>query len=76
MNTKKFLPAVSIIIPMYNTEKYIVECLESIRAQTFKNFEVIVIDDCSTDGSYATVENYVKNFVFDGGGGKSPSIKK
>ena len=43
---------------MYNAEKFISSCLESILAQTFKDFEVIVTDDCSTDKSYAIVENY------------------
>ena len=55
-------PAISVIIPMYNTEKYIGECLDSILAQTFQNFEVIVVDDCSTDSSYAIVESYAAKF--------------
>ena len=58
----QFCPAVSVIIPMYNAEKYIGECLDSILAQTFKNFEVIVVDDCSTDNSPAIVENYREKF--------------
>ena len=57
---KKTIPAVSIIIPMYNTEKYIGECLDSIFAQTFDDYEVIVVDDCSTDNSCAIVENYIQ----------------
>jgi len=60
--SKKPIPAVSIIIPMYNAEKYIGECLESILAQTFQEFEVIVVDDCSTDNSRAVVESYKPNF--------------
>ena len=55
-------PAVSVIIPLYNAEKYIGECLDSILAQTFKNFEVIVVDDCSTDNSVTIVESYRKKF--------------
>lgn len=51
-------PAVSIIIPMYNVEKYIKECLDSLIAQTFKDFEVIVVDDCSTDKSCEIAESY------------------
>ena len=55
-------PAISVIIPMYNVEKYICECLDSILAQTFQNFEVIVVDDCSTDSSYAIVKSYKEKF--------------
>ncbi len=54
------IPAVSVIIPMYNAEKFIGACLESIFAQTFKDFEVIVVDHCSTDNSVEIVENYLK----------------
>ena len=53
---------VSIIIPMYNAEKYIGECLDSILAQTFQDFEVIVVDDCSTDNSLELVKSYVPKF--------------
>ena len=63
----KKIPAVSIVIPMYNTEKYIGECLDSILAQTFQDFEVIVVDDCSTDNSRAVVESYLPKFNEGGG---------
>ncbi len=56
------LPAISVVIPLYNAEKYIGECLESVLNQTFQNFEVIVVDDCSTDLSCAIVESYSKKF--------------
>lgn len=56
------IPAVSAIIAMYNTEKYIGECLDSLLAQTFTNFEVIVVDDCSTDSSPAIVASYLPKF--------------
>lgn len=48
----------SIIVPLYNCEKYIQECLNSILAQTYKEFEIIVVNDGSTDGSVELVENY------------------
>lgn len=67
------LPAVSVIIPMYNVEKYIGETLDSLLAQTFQNFELIVVDDCSTDSSCAVVESYADRF---GGRLKLTSLKK
>lgn len=55
-------PAVSVIIPLYNAEKYIGECLTSIVNQTFQDFEIVIADDCSTDNSRAVVENFFANF--------------
>jgi len=51
---------VSIIIPVYNTEQYLRECLDSVLKQTFKDFECICINDCSTDNSYSILEEYAK----------------
>ena len=59
---KNFSPKISVIVPMYNTEKYITQCLESVLAQTFKDFELIVIDDCSTDNSVKIVERFADKF--------------
>lgn len=44
-------PKVSIIIPIYNVEKYIEECLSSVFAQDYDNYEIIIVDDCTTDKS-------------------------
>ena len=52
--------AVSIIIPVYNAEKYLVKCLDSIVNQTLKNVEIIIIDDGSTDGSSDICKNYAQ----------------
>lgn len=51
---------ISIIIPVYTVGKYIERCLESVKNQTYKNFEVVIIDDCSTDNSGEIVENWLK----------------
>ena len=47
---------ISIIIPMYNSEKYIEKCIESILNNLYKNFEIIVVDDGSTDDSIKIVK--------------------
>jgi glycosyltransferase involved in cell wall biosynthesis len=51
---------VSVVIPAYNAEKYIAESIDSILRQTFTDFELIIIDDCSTDGTWDIVQNYAK----------------
>ena len=47
---------VSVIIPMYNSEEFIEECISSVVNQTYKNLEIIVIDDCSEDSSFSIVD--------------------
>ena len=49
------VPAVSVVIPLYNKEKFIVRALKSVFAQTFQDYEVIVVDDGSTDRSMEVV---------------------
>ncbi|MGN1166530.1 MAG: glycosyltransferase family 2 protein [Lachnospiraceae bacterium] len=51
---------VTVIIPIYNTEQYLAECIESILGQTLKELEVICIDDGSTDKSLEVLDNYAK----------------
>ncbi|MGW0393712.1 CDP-glycerol glycerophosphotransferase family protein [Streptomyces sp. NPDC003042] len=51
-------PRLSIVVPVYNVELYLDECLESIAAQTFDDFEVVMVDDGSTDGSAAIAEAF------------------
>lgn len=53
---------VSVIVPMYNVENYIEECLDSLVSQTLKDMEVIVVNDGSTDNSVSIVEKYVSKY--------------
>lgn len=52
----------SVLIPVYNTEKYLGECMESVLGQSFGDFEVILVDDGSTDGSPALCDGYAEQY--------------
>lgn len=55
------MPKVSVIIPVYNCEKYIERCLDSVINQTLNDIEIICVDDCSTDNSLEILKKYAKN---------------
>ncbi len=54
---------VSVIIPSYNKEEFISHTIESVINQTYKNIEIIVIDDCSTDNSIFIINKYIDNII-------------
>ena len=54
-------PKISVIVPVYNVEKYIDKCLDSLLNQTYKNMELIIVNDCSTDNSKKIIEKKIKN---------------
>lgn len=56
-----YTPDISIVVSVYNTEKYLDECLASIKAQTFTNYEVLIINDGSKDSSIDICQRYVKS---------------
>ena len=51
---------VSLIIPVYNVERFIKKCLDSVESQTYKNLEVVIVNDGSTDSSLEIIEEYVR----------------
>ena len=51
-------PKVGIIIPIYNVEKYLRECLDSVLNQSYENLEIVLVDDKSTDGSLEIAREY------------------
>lgn len=53
----------SIIIPAYNAEKYLGECLKSLEAQTFQDFEIVIVDDGSKDGTGEIADVFTTSFM-------------
>ena len=79
------MPSISIIVPVYNIEKDIYRCVDSIRTQTFPDFELILVDDGSTDGSgkicdeYSTIDDRITVIHKSNGGvseARNAGIKK
>lgn len=69
-------PSVSIIVPVFNTENYLRRCIDSVINQTFKDWELILVDDGSTDGSALIIKEYVEKYAqivpfFQENGGQS-----
>ena len=56
------IPEVSVILTIYNREKYIKRCIESVIAQKFKNWKLIAIDDGSEDSSYNIMKDYASQY--------------
>lgn len=54
------MPRISVIVPAYNVAAYLERCLDSLKAQTFEDWEAIVVDDCSTDASGAIADSYAQ----------------
>lgn len=76
------MPAISIIMPLYNAERYLAEALQSVVKQTYGNFELICIDDCSTDGTRKIVEAFrrkdgrIRMLINEAHAGAAPSRNK
>ena len=57
----KQAPSISFLIPVFNTEKFVIECLNSLLPQIYATDEVIILDDCSTDNSLMVIQDYIKH---------------
>lgn len=60
MTSKEPTPKISVIVPCYNVENSVERCLNSIKNQSFKNFEALVVDDGSSDNTSKLIKNYIK----------------
>ena len=56
------MPKISVIVPVYNTEKYLKKCLDSIVKQIYQDFEVIIVNDGSTDNSREIIDKYIERY--------------
>jgi glycosyltransferase involved in cell wall biosynthesis len=54
---------VSIIIPTFNSEKFILEAIQSVQNQTYENWELILVDDCSSDNTVAIILEMVEKMI-------------
>ena len=60
---KKNKPLISIILPVHNSSQYLKECIKSLLSQSYKNIEILAIDDDSKDDSYKTLRKFAKKNI-------------
>ncbi len=60
--TKQNQPLVSIVMPVYNAEKYLAQAIGSVLQQTYRSYELVIIDDCSTDSSWNIIQKFQKRY--------------
>lgn len=65
MNGRLEDPLVSVVIPCYNHKRFLQKCLDSVAVQTYKNIEVVIVDDCSADGSPAEIQRLIENISWE-----------
>ena len=55
---------ISVIVPVYNVEQYLKKCLSSVMKQTYKNFELIIVNDGSPDNSEEIIDSFKINVIY------------
>ena len=65
------MPTISIITPAYNCEKYLEEAVDSVLAQTLQDWEMLIIDDCSSDNTYRCMQKLAQKIIESGFSGTS-----
>lgn len=60
------MPTISIITPAYNCEKYLEEAVDSVLAQTLQDWEMLIIDDCSSDNTYRCMQKLAQKIIESG----------
>ncbi len=61
-NLQQNSPLVSVIMPVFNAEEFLAEAIESILSQTYKNLEIVIVDDASTDNSWETISEFANRY--------------